>query len=63
MTIISLATGAVRDLAIGPCKGKRTGETSLLRTLLKRVKARSILLGDRYFGSYFGIAELLQSES
>jgi putative transposase len=61
VTIISLATGAVRDLAIGPCKGKRTGETSLLRTLLKRVSARSILLGDRYFGSYFGIAELLQS--
>ena len=62
VTIISLATGAVRDLAIGPCKGKRTGETSLLRTLLKRVKARSILLGDRYFASYFGIAELLQGK-
>ncbi len=60
VTIISLATGAIRDLAIGPCKGKRTGETSLLRTLLQRMKAGSILLGDRYFASYFGIAELLQ---
>jgi Transposase DDE domain len=55
---ICLATGAVLDLAIGPYKGKRTGETSLLRTLLDRVKAGSILLGDRYFASYWGIAEL-----
>jgi hypothetical protein len=60
VAIISLATGAVRDLAIGPCKGKRTGETSLLRTLLQRMKKGAILLGDRSFASYFGIAELLQ---
>lgn len=59
VTIICLATGAVLDLAIGPCKGKGTGETSLLRTLLQRIKAGAILLGDRYFASYFGIAELL----
>jgi len=60
LAIICLATGAVLDLAIGPSKGKRTGETSLLRTLLDRLKAGSILLGDRTFGSYFGIAELLR---
>jgi hypothetical protein len=59
VAVISLATGAVLDLAIGPCKGKRTGETSLLRTLLRRMKAGSILLGDRSFASYFGIAQLL----
>jgi hypothetical protein len=62
VAIISLATGAVLDLAIGPCKGKRTGETSLLRTLLRRIKAGSILLGDRSFASYFGIVQLLQQE-
>jgi Transposase DDE domain len=62
VAIISLATGAVLDLAIGPCKGKRTGETSLLRSLVRRMKAGSILLGDRYFASYFGIAELLQRQ-
>jgi Transposase DDE domain len=59
VTIISLATGAVLDLAIGPCFGKRSGETSLLRALLRRIKAGAILLGDRSFASYFGIAELL----
>jgi hypothetical protein len=62
VAIISLATGAVLDLAIGPCKGKRTGETSLLRTLLRRMKAGSILLADRSFASYFGIAQLLQQQ-
>jgi hypothetical protein len=62
VTIVSLATGAVRDLAIGPCKGKRTGETSLLRSLVRRMKAGAILLGDRSFASYFGIAELLQRQ-
>ena len=62
VAIISLATGAVRDLALGPCIGKRTGETSLLRTLVRRMKAGSIVLGDRSFASYFGIAELLQRE-
>jgi Transposase DDE domain len=60
VAVISLATGAVRDLALGPCLGKRTGETSLLRTLIKRMKAGSIVLGDRSFASYFGIAALCQ---
>jgi hypothetical protein len=62
VAIIGLATGAVLDVAIGPCKGKRTGETSLLRTLLQRMKAGSILLGDRFFASYFGIAALVQRD-
>jgi hypothetical protein len=62
VAIISLATGAVLDVALGPCLGKRTGETSLLRTLLRRMTKGSILLGDRSFASYFGIAELLERE-
>ena len=62
VAIISLATGAVLDVALGPCFGKRTGETSLLRTLVQRLKAGSILLGDRSFASYFGIAQLLQRD-
>jgi hypothetical protein len=59
VAIISLATGAVRDLAIGPYKGKETGETSLFRTLLHRLKAGEIVLGDRVFASFFGIAQLV----
>jgi hypothetical protein len=60
VALISLATGAVLDVALGPCLGKRTGETSLLRNLVQRMKAGSIVLGDRSFASYFGIAALLQ---
>ena len=60
VAIISLATGAVRDLAMGPHKGKETGETALFRTLWDRLKRGDIVLGDRYFSSYFGIAPLVQ---
>ncbi len=60
VALISLATGVVRDLALGPYKGKETGETALFRTLSDGLEAGEIVLGDRYFASYFMIAELLQ---
>jgi hypothetical protein len=60
VAIISLATGVLRDLAIGPYKGKETGETALLRELLDRLKGGEVLLGDRFFASYFGITSLVQ---
>jgi hypothetical protein len=58
--IISLATRTVQDLAIGPYRGKETGETALFRVLWDRLKAGDIALGDRFFASYFGIAPLVQ---
>jgi len=60
VAIISLATGVVRDLALGPYKGKETGETALFRTLLEGLEAGEIVLGDRYFASYFMLAALMQ---
>ena len=62
VAIISLATGVLRDLAIGPYKGKETGEPALLRELLGRLKGGEILLGDRCFASYFGITLLDQRD-
>jgi hypothetical protein len=59
VAFISLATGVVRDLACGPYQGKETGETALFRTLLETLSAGEILLGDRYFASYFMLAELV----
>ena len=56
VAIISLATGVVRDLAPGPYRGKETGETALFRTLWEGLTAGEIVLGDRYFCSFFGIA-------
>jgi Transposase DDE domain len=62
VAIISLATGVVRDLAIGPYQGKETGETALFRTLLETLAAGEIVLGDRYFASFFMVAALMQRE-
>jgi hypothetical protein len=58
VALISLATGVVRDLAVGPYRGKETGETALFRTLWGGLEAGEIVLGDRHFGSFFGIAGL-----
>ncbi len=58
VVLVSLATGMLTNMAMGPYAGKETGETALLRQLLKRFRPGDILLGDRYFCSYFMIALL-----
>jgi hypothetical protein len=60
LALISLATGAVRDIAMGPYKGKETGETALLRSLLDRLGPGEILLGDRFFAGIFTFSLLMQ---
>jgi hypothetical protein len=60
VAIIALATGVVRDLALGPYRGKETGETALFRTLWDGLASGTVVLGDRIFASYFGIAGLAQ---
>jgi Transposase DDE domain len=58
VVLIALATGAVLDAAIGPRKGKLSGESALLRGLHGRLTRGDILLGDRCFCSYFEVALL-----
>jgi hypothetical protein len=58
VALISLAAGVVRDLAMGPYQGKETGETALFRTLWDGLESGEIVLGDRLFCSFFGIAGL-----
>ena len=60
VVLLSLATGMLTDMAMGPYTGKKTGETALLRQLLERFKPGDILLGDRYFCSYFMITLLME---
>ena len=60
--IISLATGVARDMALGPYKGKGTGEPALLRALLDGLATGEIVLGDRYFGSFFMLESLMHRE-
>jgi hypothetical protein len=58
VTLFSLASGAVLDMAVGKYRGKGTGEPSLLRQLLSRLQPDSVLLGDRYYCNYWTSAML-----
>jgi hypothetical protein len=57
--LIGLSCGAVLDVAMGPYRGKRTGETALLRQLLGQLEAGDVLLADAIFSNYWMIALLL----
>lgn len=58
VVLLSLATAMVTGMALGPYKGKQTGEMALLRELLDRLSPGDIVLGDRHYCSYFMIALL-----
>ena len=59
VVIMSLTVGTVLDYAIGPFKGKGTGESSLLRSIFDCIEKDDILLGDRYYPSFFLIADVV----
>ncbi len=59
VVLLSLATGLLTGLALGPYEGKETGETALLREMLDRLHPGSVLLADRLYCSYFMVALLL----
>lgn len=60
--VLSLATGCMLDLAVGPYSGKQTGETALLRQLLAAFSPGDLLVADRLYCSFLLLALLLQQE-
>lgn len=56
--LISLSCGAVLNVAMGPYRGKQTGETALLRQLLGSLHREDVLLADGYYANYWLIAAL-----
>ncbi len=58
VALLSLASGAVVDLAIGPYAGKNTGETALFRQLWRSLFPGDVVVGDRYFASFWDLALL-----
>lgn len=58
--LISLSTGAMLGWALGPCRGKHTGEQALFRTLMPQLECKDIVLADRYHCNYFTAALLLE---
>jgi hypothetical protein len=60
VAVISLSTGAVLEWALGPCRGKHTGEQVLFRELMPHLESGDIILADRYHCNYFTTALLLK---
>jgi Transposase DDE domain len=58
VVVFCLATGVVLEATLGKCQGKRTGENTLFRRLWDELEPEDIVLGDRYYCSYFDIAML-----
>ena len=56
VALIALTTGCALDSAFGPCRGKETGETALFRQLLGTLRAKDVLVADRYYCSYWTVA-------
>lgn len=59
--ILSLATACAMDLAVGPYSGKETGETALLRQLLRSFVFGDVAVVDRFYCSFMMISLLLSN--
>ena len=59
VAILSLATAAVMNVAIGPYAGKETGENAILRSMLSTLSPSNIAVMNRYYCSYMMLALLL----
>ncbi len=59
VAIMSLATAMVMDVVLGPYKGKETGESALLRQMMKSLMAGDVVVFDRHYCSFMMIALLL----
>ena len=58
VVVFCLATGVVLESAIGPARGKKTGENTLFRSLWDSLDPGDVVLADRCYCSYFDIAML-----
>ena len=60
VVLLAFATAALLGGALGPCKGKSTGETELFRTLLDRVQSGDVVVFDRYYCTWWLLALLAE---
>jgi Transposase DDE domain len=58
VVVFCLATGAALDAAMGRYQGKATGENKLFRALADGIDADDVVVGDRYYGSFWELALL-----
>jgi hypothetical protein len=62
VVLLSLSVGTVLECAMGPCRGKQTGEQSLFRRAWDALQPGDIVLGDRLYDGYRDIALLKERE-
>jgi hypothetical protein len=60
VVLFCLATGSALEMAIGQYCGKQTGENALFRSLWDELEPEDVVLGDRYYCSYFDLVMLKQ---
>jgi hypothetical protein len=60
VAVMSLSCGAVLDIAIRRYRGKKTGETALLRQLFRQFQPGDVALADALFANYWTFAGLLK---
>jgi hypothetical protein len=58
VALISLGSGAVLDWAMGPCKGKGSGEHALFRELFDSLQRGDVVIADRFHCTYWNLAML-----
>jgi Transposase DDE domain len=58
VVLMAFATAVLVDAAEGPCQGKESGETALLRSLLDSLRVGDVLVADRHYCSYWQMAML-----
>ena len=63
VVVFSLAVGTVLDAAFAPYRGKGTGELSLFRRLRELLQPDDVLLADRYYCTYWEVAQALARSS
>jgi Transposase DDE domain len=58
VVLLAFATAALVGAALGPVKGKGSGETERFRALLDRVEAGDVVVADRYYCTWWLVALL-----
>jgi putative transposase len=60
VVVFSLAVGTVLNYALGPYRGKLTGENQLFRAMHDLLEPNDLVLADRYYASFWDFALLDQ---
>jgi putative transposase len=63
VVLFSLTVGTVLKYALGPYKGKQTGENQLFRGMVTAIEPGDVVLGDRYYGDFWNFAMVLARQA